>query len=188
MVLGFLFPAFCCADWISRFPTALTLQPNEFRIDYSIRNDSFQDEWKINFGLLPFLEARLTQHNSTNVDLQYSITQPFPEVAPGLAVGIRDLTHTPEFYFAATFQYNIVSTWAKKERATFTFGTGTGKLRKSAFVSASVPIFPKVTLLTEWFGKSQMFGIDFEPIKGIGLRASIQDQLPLFSIQYRRLF
>lgn len=180
------------SDWNVDFPTAYTLRSGEARIDYRTISGNSENEWLANFGLLPFLECSIQSGDNTRVNFQYSITQPYPEVAPGLAVGVLDAFDEGEagrsLYIAATFQFNIVSNWAKRERANISLGIGTGELRKGAFVGLSLPIFPCTTVLAEFFGKKQTIGLDIELIRGLGFRAMVRDGLPSFAIQFRRLF
>ena len=180
------------ADWTIDFPSAYTLRSGEVRLEYREVSGKSRDEWILNCGILPFFEIRIKSSDAQQVDFQYSITQPYPEVAPGIAIGIFDAFDKGEtgrsIYVATTFQFNVVADWSKRERGNLTIGIGTGELRKGAFVGVSMPIFPRTILLAEIFKKHQTIGLDLELTKGVGIRAMVRDGIPSFSIQFRRLY
>lgn len=186
------------ADTIVTTPTAYSLQAGEFQLEYlSYVKDNSRWFGSLEFSVGSFIEIRATYEDlpasgrAASMDVQYGITQPIPEYAPGLAVGIMDVFDETDRgispYVAFTSQLNIYSEWAKKERAQFTLGFGIGGIR-GLFLNFYLPVFRGISLFGEHDTHARLLGIEVEPAKGLVFRAMSRDSDTLIGIQFRRMF
>ncbi len=177
-------------------PTAYTLQPGEFRLDYDRDGSDPRSETYAVFGVLPYVEVGLNYvdtpslSNHAGVNVQYSVVQPYPDLLPGVSVGVLDLFNTTRrgrvVYAAATFQINLVERWTQRERINVTIGAGTNL--HGAFFNLYWPMYTHVAFIADHDSRVLSVGIDLEPISGVAFRAVIQDNHPLYGIQIRRIF
>ncbi|MEM4408310.1 MAG: hypothetical protein QXI19_06165 [Candidatus Caldarchaeum sp.] len=151
--------------------------------------------WEIN-GML---KSSQSQFKTFSLNIQHSIVQPYPDLFPGISIGILDLfNETKEgmsLYVAGTWQTNIYTDWATDERGSITIGTGTKRFR-GAFVSLYLPIYRRVSLLGEHDSRDLLVGFEFVPIKNtdsskdlwIGLRVVFSNDGTSLGFQLRRSF
>lgn len=185
------------ADRVFWTPTGYTLRPGEFRLDYSAMGSDQKEHGAFAvLGVVPFLEFsirfddRLAAAPEAGIDFQYSLIQPYPDLFPGISVGVLDAMNATErgtvLFLAATFQINLVEPWVFRERISLTLGGGT-KLR-GGFFSIHWPLHTNVAFLAEHDSISLTAGFEAEPIAGLALRVSFRDGHPVYGLQVRRIF
>ncbi|MFN8138293.1 MAG: hypothetical protein U0R49_00680 [Fimbriimonadales bacterium] len=191
------FCACACADRVINTPTGYTLQPGEFRLDYHRSGTKFQDQNAYAaVGVIPYLEFGLQYEDfdharpQATFDAQYSLIQPYPDLLPGVSVGMLDVLNLTErgrvVFLAATFQFNLTESWSYRERINLTIGAGTGL--RGAFMSLNWPIYTRLAFIAEHDSRDLSAGFDFEPVAGFGIRALVRNNKPEYGIQIRRIF
>jgi hypothetical protein len=188
------------ADRVIIVPTADTLLWGEARLEYSGRLAHFEEGWaRLDAGLGGFFEVQAyyedlgeTSRKRGTFNLQYGVIQPFPDKVPGIAVGVMDVLNETEIgrslYVAVTWEFNVYSDWAERERATITIGGGVGGLDGRGLVGFSVPLFKHVAAIGDYDTRALTGGLDVEPAEHIGLRLVFREGRPFFGLQLRRLF
>ncbi len=194
------------ADQVFFLPTGYTLQPSEVRISWLSQTDAMRKQtaiigagitwgWEVN-GIW---EKSKSQSKTVSLNIQHSIVQPYPDLFPGISVGILDiLNETKEgrsFYVAGTWQTNIYTDWATDERGSITVGAGTKRFR-GAFVSLYLPLYRRLSLLGEHDSRNLLVGfelIPFQSVKGekdawLGLRVVFSQGGTSLGFQLRRSF
>lgn len=196
-VLALICFSIALADRTIDTPTGYTLRPGEFRLDYRESGSGLKDRESFGtVGVLPFLELGFDyqafdkQRSRGTVNAQYSLIQPYPDLLPGISVGVLDILNRTDrgrvIFVAATYQFNLVETWVNHERINLTVGAGTGL--RGAFANLYWPLYTHVAFLAEHDSRHFKVGIDLEPVAGLAFRATVQDGLPQFGIQVRRIF
>ncbi|MCL6623783.1 MAG: hypothetical protein K6T17_04075, partial [Fimbriimonadales bacterium] len=135
-------------DQIFFLPTGYTLQPQEVRFLWLSPTKAQREKvaligvgvvhnWEVN-GLW---EEKKSGDKTVSLNIQHSIVQPYPDLFPGISVGVLDLFNETEegrsFYVAGTWQTLIYTDWATTERGSFTVGVGTKRFR-GAFVAPAI--------------------------------------------------
>ncbi|MCH8273999.1 MAG: hypothetical protein IH851_04345 [Armatimonadetes bacterium] len=186
------------ADRVVFLPTGYTLQPGEIRVEFLRETRTpAQTLVYVQAAVMPFLEVQGVWEDlpgsgaAASLNVQYSITQPFPDVLPGVSVGVLDLLGETgagfSLFTAITWQTGIFSNWATTESANITIGYGTGRFR-GAFVALELPMFQGVTFIGEHDSRELIAGLEFEPVNGIALRVLVRERGPLIGVQFRRKF
>ncbi|MER3413325.1 MAG: hypothetical protein C4341_03630 [Armatimonadota bacterium] len=183
-------PAFLLPDRLLTIPTGVTLAPGEAVAEALYRTDNHRTIRFLQVGLPLFLELGATLDDGTPaVHLQYSVAQPFPEYAPGIAVGVWDAGNdSPDgrgLWLAATWQFNAYADWAKRERISFTLGGGSAPRFRGAFVGLDLPVYTGWNLLIEHDSRALTFGVGFEPLRQVRFRGLVRDGRAAYSFTLR---
>lgn len=183
-------PAFSLADRLLTIPTGVTLVPGEASTEALYRTDNHRTTGFLQVGLPLFFElGAMMDGGELAVHLQYSVVQPFPEYAPGIAVGVWDAGNdSPDgrgLWVAATWQFNVYADWAQRERISFTLGGGSGPRFRGAFVGLELPVYTGWSLLMEHDSRLLTFGVGFEPVEHVRFRGLVRDGRAAYSFTLR---
>ena len=194
-----VFPAFLSADTIYFQPTGYTLQPGEWKITYLLKGDAKKETLiSLQSALVPFVDVLVFRENFNagsadfGFNIQYSVSQPFPDYAPGIAVGVLDAFNKTQsgrsFFIAITWQNNIFSEWAVKERSTFTIGAGTGKQERNLFVNVKLPLYKYLSFITELDSKGVLAGLEVNWTKDFATQMIFIKGEPHFGVTFGKSF
>lgn len=167
--------------------------PGEATAEALYRTGNHRTTGFLQVGLPLFIElGAMMDDGHLALHLQYSIVQPFPEYSPGIAVGVWDAGNSSTdgrgLWLAATWQFNVYTDWAQRERISFTLGGGSGPRFRGAFVGLELPVYTGWSLLMEHDSRLLTFGVGFEPTENVRFRALVQDGRAAYSFTLRYLF
>jgi hypothetical protein len=182
--------AFSSADRLLTIPTGVTLVPGEATAEALYRTGDHRTVGFVQVGLPLFFElGAIMDDDRLGLSLQYSLIQPFPEYSPGLAVGIWDVgNESPSgrgVWVAATWQFNVYTDWAQRERISFTLGGGSSPRFRGGFVGLELPVYTGWSLLMEHDSRVLTFGVGFHPAENVQIRGLVRDGRAAYSITLR---
>lgn len=188
MVLGLL--TLGTVSWAERLifiPTGDRFLGGEVRLQSFFEDGSSSvRRTYLGFGILKLADLEITeekrhgQDSQVSFDLSFNYNKPFPDISPGLSIGVQDaLDRTVDgrgFYVAMTYQFNNFDAANAETPSELTIGGGTGRYR-GAFVGAKLPFTNAVRLVAEHDSMRITAGLELEiPRSGFRAMAAVRNQ------------
>lgn len=136
------------------------------------------------------LDKMVGQSSIGTLDLSYNFQPPITDLSPGLSLGVLDAlnrtTRGREVYAAITFRQGL-QVEAANLYADATIGVRLGR-NQFPFLGVSLPFSERVRLLFEHDGYDLRGGLEFRPVKELGLRAIFEQGRTTLSAQVQHRF
>lgn len=179
--------AFVSAERLIFIPTGDRLFAGEVRAQSFFEDGSIGKRRSyLGVGILKLADLELTEEKLIGQDASYSFdfslnyAKPFPDISPGISLGIQDaLDRTVDgrgVYLAVTYQFNNFEASNSETPSELTFGGGTGRFR-GLFVGVKLPFTNEVRLVAEHDSQRITSGIEIAlPRSGVRVLAAVRNQ------------
>lgn len=173
-----LAPAF--ADRLIVIPTGKKLPLGTFRVETLVGpGDSGAGAWSIGTAFNKFFDGQIAwegqsgPNDNISLDLGFNLVDPVIGFAPGLSLGVRDLTGESRdgrmLYVALTHYEGLSGTHNSDVPLEFTVGLSTGD-RTGVFVGLVVPFTRWTRFISEYDTRRLTQGFQFTPTQALDVR------------------
>ena len=169
------------ADRLVNIPTGTKIHKNTLRLEsLSKLGGGPQRRYYLGVPLGEVFDAQLIvdrdgpgRRDRLSLDASYNAFVPIPDIAPGISIGVRDLTNTTHdgraFYLAVTNKFSQDGPYNMETPAEVTWGVGTGGIR-GGFFGVSLPFADQFRLIAEHDSFRLTAGIDVRPWRDLSIR------------------
>ena len=172
-------PAFAGAERLFNIPTASKTKIGDYKFGVRYNQHRFKDyEGQIGFGISDSIDAeatteRIGNRTTSSMNLSYNLLTAFPDLAPGLSIGLRDILDNSRqgrsAYFAFTFKVNQFGTYNQNTPLEVTIGAATGGM-DGMFFGAMIPFVDQFRLIAEHDTLGMQAGLEIRPTKDLSIQ------------------
>ncbi len=167
------------------------------RLEYQATSGPRYDRFYIDYGFMVGWDATIALEGFNggetrgSLDVSYNFLPPLYDTAPGISVGVRDLTDNSVYgragYFAVTMHFGNSEDVNQDVPTELTFGAWT-RHGGSGFIGASLPFSTQWRALFEADKETINAGLEYKPDPDLALKWFFEDGRPSFGLTLQRRF
>lgn len=181
------------ADKLITIPTGSKITLNTVKFEGLLEQSRNRNSrYYIGTGITDAIDAHITgeifdgRRMRTSFDVSYNYIPAITGIGPGISIGLVDALGVTRdgrrFFLAITNKEGFTDSTGGTVPAEFTFGGYFGSY-SSPFVGVALPFTDYVKFMAEYTGRRINAGVEFRPIKEIGLRATFERRDVLLGAQ-----
>ena len=189
-----LLASFANAERLLFIPTGDKLRNDQIQFESWASKGNFKNRISfVGIGILDSMDFELRDEygsfgkNRTSFDFSYNFFVPFPDVSPGISLGVQDILGNTQdgrsIFLAATWKINQDSPLNANSPIEVTLGGGTGRYR-GAFFGARMPFTDGFRLLTEHDSRKLRLGFEIVPLRDLKVLWMTDEQTTSFGANY----